>query len=141
MHQVASINQILRQEHQAQQELQEEQSRLEQRQEQLVSLLQEAAAAEDDERGAALIKALAQENSNLRSLLFPSNGPDITDSPRKALSSRASRSSEDRRFASPESPMSPIDFPFRTDDLPLPPLPPLPPMPPPSPPSQHREVR
>ncbi|CAK9070837.1 unnamed protein product [Durusdinium trenchii] len=140
MKQATSIKRYLRAEHQAQQELQEEQMRLEARHEHLTALLHEATNAQDEERTTALIQALAHENSILRSMLFPSKEGEepFVDSPRRALSSsRGSRS--DRRTLSSPSPGSPIEFPF--SEVPDIPLPPLPPMPPPSPPSQHRDVR
>ena len=142
MNQGSTINQFLRQEHQAQQELDGEEMRLAARHEHLTALLQAAVNSKDGERNDVLIKALAHENSVLRSMLFSCrDGEGITtDSPRRAYtsSSRASRSSDDHRPSpcspSPTSPGSPIEFPFA--DVPLATLPP---MPPPSPPSQHRE--
>ena len=138
MNQGSTINRFLRQEHQAQQELEGEEMRAAARQEHLIALLQAAANSKDGERNDVLIKALAHENSVLRSMLFSCDGI-TTDSPRRGAltsSSRASRSSDDYRpTPSPNSPGSPIEFPnsFTFAD----PL--LPPMPPPSPPSQHRE--
>eukprot|EP00913_Durusdinium_trenchii_P002738 g2532.t1 len=105
MKQATSIKRYLRAEHQAQQELQEEQMRLEARHEHLTALLHEATNAQDEERTTALIQALAHENSILRSMLFPSKEGEepFVDSPRRALSSsRGSRS--DRRTLSSPSP-------------------------------------
>lgn len=140
MNQGSTINRILRQEHQAQKELGEEMRLAARRCEHITSLLQAAANSKDGERNDILIKALAHENSVLRSMLFNSrDGEGITtDSPRRTYtsSSRASRSSDDHRPSScSPSPGSPIEFRFSE----VPPLASLPPMPPPSPPSQHRE--
>ncbi|CAE7861098.1 Ift88 [Symbiodinium microadriaticum] len=144
LQEASSYKLLLRQEHQAQQQLLEEQLRLDERHDQLLSLLQAASSAEDDERGDSLLVALARENSFLRARLFPGES-DTLPSPRRALSSsRASRSSEDPRPSSTaSSPQgSPLDFNFSPLNIPQPmDIPPMPPMPPPSPPSQHRDVR
>ena len=115
MKQATSIKRYLRAEHQAQQELQEEQMRQEARHEHLISLLHEAANAQDEERTFTLIQALAYENSVLRSMLFsPSNDLEITDSPRRALSSsqhsdsRSGRSERKTTMSSPSG--SPIEL-------------------------------
>ena len=117
-------------EHLAQGIIGKEEMRLAARHEQLIALLQAAASSKDGERSDVLLKALAHENSVLRSMLFSCReGEGITtDSPFHRECTSSSRRSDDHRPSpcSP-SPGSPIEFP-------------LPPMPPPSPPSKHREV-
>ena len=131
MSQTKPINDFLNDEHLAQGIIGKEEMRLAARHEQLIALLQAAASSKDGERSDVLLKALAHENSVLRSMLFSCRfaGEGITtDSPFHQECTSSSRRSDDHRPSpcSP-SPGSPIEFP-------------LPPMPPPSPPSKHREV-
>eukprot|EP00931_Biecheleriopsis_adriatica_P094951 TRINITY_DN68580_c0_g1_i1.p1 TRINITY_DN68580_c0_g1~~TRINITY_DN68580_c0_g1_i1.p1 ORF type:complete len:315 (-),score=81.82 TRINITY_DN68580_c0_g1_i1:17-961(-) len=146
----AAVNEWLRQEHHARQQLQAKKLALQGRQQDLLAVLQEAAAADDDERAEALVKALAAENSALRSMLFSRpDGSCAPDTPLRcpSFSSRASPSSDGRRPSSTGS-SSPnadgtidIDFPFASQGNPETIVPPLPPMPPPSPPSEHRDIK
>ncbi len=128
MSQTKPINDFLNDEHLAQGIIGKEEMRLAARHEQLIALLQAAASSKDGERSDVLLKALAHENSVLRSMLFSCrDGEGITtDSPHRACTS-SSRRSDDHRPSPCSPPGSPIEFP-------------LPPMPPPSPPSKHREV-
>lgn len=149
----SKLEQIIRQERDAQQCLRKENLILEERLDELGGVLQKAMAAEDDEVGESLIELLAAENSALRAMLFSrSDGAGAPGTPLRArsISSRASPSSQSHGRASSTGsspgPDALMEFHLGTlgqgceEGFPTCEVPPMPPMPPPSPPSEHREV-
>lgn len=79
--QVRQLQELLSHEMHHRERLRQENSGLQERNRELVSVIQEATEAADDDENAALIQDLAVENNALRALLFSPEPPERAEPP------------------------------------------------------------